>query len=149
VVIDAIAAARDPDDVHRSAIEAIRDELAAQRIPIVSAGHDPDAVAAAQRDLGVAGAAAVIESVLARVALASVAELGVRRLLVAGGETSGAVTRALGIRALRLTERVDPGVAWGTARATAVEGGPTVGLLLKSGNFGGEDLLTRAWEAAP
>jgi uncharacterized protein YgbK (DUF1537 family) len=73
----------------------------------------------------------------------------VRRLLIAGGETSGAVTRALGVRAMRLHDRVDPGVAWATGRAGAVPGAPAVALLLKSGNFGREDLFTRAWEVAP
>jgi uncharacterized protein YgbK (DUF1537 family) len=90
-----------------------------------------------------------VEAVLAEVARAAVAELRVRRLLVAGGETSGAVTRALGLRALRLTRRVDPGVAWATGRATAIAGEPVLGVLLKSGNFGGVELFTRAWGVAP
>jgi uncharacterized protein YgbK (DUF1537 family) len=117
--------------------------------PVVSASHDPLAIADAQRRLGTTVAATAVEDVLARVALGTVERLGVRRLLVAGGETSGAVTRGLGLHALRLTRRVDPGVAWATGVATAAEGSPVVGVLLKSGNFGGVDLFERAWTEAP
>jgi uncharacterized protein YgbK (DUF1537 family) len=149
VAVDAVRAADDRAGAVAEALAGIHADLEAGRLPIVSAGHDPEAIAAAQQRLGVTAAADAVETVLADVACAAVAELGVHRLLVAGGETSGAVTRALGLRALRLTRRVDPGVAWATGRATAVAGEPVVGVLLKSGNFGGVDLLTRAWEVAP
>ncbi|QNO37719.1 four-carbon acid sugar kinase family protein [Protaetiibacter sp. SSC-01] len=149
VEIGALDADARPDDVVATALDGIRADLAAGRVPVVSAGHDEVAIAFAQGRLGVARAAAAVEAVLAEIARRSVAELGVRRLLVAGGETSGAVTRALGVRSLRLTRRVDPGVAWATGRASAVAGEPVVGVLLKSGNFGGVDLFTRAWEVAP
>lgn len=149
VVVDAVRAAGDRAGAIAETLDGIRTDLAAGRLPIVSAGHDAEAIAAAQTALGVGAAADAVEAVLAEVARAAVAELGVRGLLVAGGETSGAVTRALGLRALRLTRRVDPGVAWASGRATAVAGEPVLGVLLKSGNFGGVDLLTRAWEEAP
>lgn len=149
VVVDAVRAATDQPRVVAETLDGIRADLAAGRLPIVSAGHDPEAIAAAQSALGVDAAAAAVEAVIAEVALAAVEQLGVRRILVAGGETSGAVTRALGLRALRLTRRVDPGVAWAVGRATAATGAPVLGVLLKSGNFGGVDLLTRAWEETP
>ncbi len=149
VVVDAVRAADDRATAVAEALADIRAELDAGRLPIVSAGHDPEAIAVAQQRLGVAAAADAVEAVLAEAAHVAVAELRVRRLIVAGGETSGAVTRALGLRALRLTRRVDPGVAWATGRATAVAGEPVLGVLLKSGNFGGVDLFTRAWEEAP
>jgi len=149
VEVDAVRAAGDRARVVAETLAGIRSDLAAGRVPIVSAGHDAQAIARAQARLGVATAADAVEGALAEVASAAVAELGARRLLVAGGETSGAVTRALGLRALRLTQRVDPGVAWATGRAVAIAGEPVLGVLLKSGNFGGVDLFTRAWEAAP
>lgn len=149
VVVDAVRAATDRAGAVAETLDGIRADLASSRLPILSAGHDAAAIAAAQARLGVTAAADAVEAVLAEVAHAAVAEFGVRSLLVAGGETSGAVTRALGLRALRLTRRVDPGVAWATGRATAVAGEPVLGVLLKSGNFGGVDLLTRAWEEAP
>ena len=149
VVLDAVRADRSPEREVAQALAAIRADLTNVRLPVVSAGHDADAVATAQRSLGIARAAELIEAALAAIAVAAVTDLGVRRLLVAGGESSGAVTRALGLRSLRLTRRVDPGVAWATGRATAVEGEPVLAVLLKSGNFGGIDLFERAWTSAP
>jgi uncharacterized protein YgbK (DUF1537 family) len=149
VQLDTVRASRDPAAVIDETLAAIASTLAAGSVPIVSAGHDPASVAAAQSELGTEAAAHAVEHALAEVARRSVHDLGVRRLLIAGGETSGAVTRALGVRAMTLRQRVDPGVAWATGRADAVPGRPAVALLLKSGNFGGIDLFTRAWELAP
>lgn len=66
-------------------------------------------------------------------------EEGVRRFVVAGGETSGAVTRSLGVKILRIGEEIDPGVPW-----TVSEGSLPIALALKSGNFGGADFFTKA-----
>ncbi|MFE5291879.1 four-carbon acid sugar kinase family protein [Isoptericola sp. NPDC056618] len=84
------------------------------------------------------------EAVLAAVAARAVAELGVREVLVAGGETSGAVVQALGVRELNLARSVGPGLVWCDARRD----GAAVALLLKSGNFGGPTLFDDAWEAS-
>lgn len=144
-----IAAADAVEDAAGAAdrvLELVAAQLAAGTRPIVSASHDRAAIAAAQAEFGAGVAAAAVEDVLARVARGAVGRLGVRRLLVAGGETSGAVTRGLGVRALRLTERVDPGVAWAVG---ATGDGIPLAVLLKSGNFGGVDLFDRAWDSAP
>ncbi|MGH8708077.1 MAG: 3-oxo-tetronate kinase [Burkholderiales bacterium] len=66
---------------------------------------------------------------------------GVRRFVVAGGETSGAVAEALGVKALAIGPEIAPGVPW-----TAALGGEPMLLALKSGNFGGPDFFTRAFE---
>ena len=71
-------------------------------------------------------------------------ERGVRRMVVAGGETSGAVVSRLGVRQLRIGAEIDPGVPWTYAEGT----GPAMRLALKSGNFGGRDFFTGAFEAA-
>jgi len=69
----------------------------------------------------------------------ALAESGVRRFVVAGGETSGAVVDSLGVKYLHIGDEIDPGVPW------TVSSGPVkVGLALKSGNFGGEDFFTKA-----
>ncbi|MGQ4427632.1 nucleotide-binding domain containing protein, partial [Streptomyces violaceoruber] len=68
------------------------------------------------------------------------ADHGVRRLVVAGGETSGAVVEALGLTLLRIGPAVAPGVPW----TEATRGAHFLNLLLKSGNFGTEDLFTTA-----
>ena len=64
---------------------------------------------------------------------------GVRQLIVAGGETSGAVVQALGITGLRIGPEIDPGVPW-----TETLGGPAMALALKSGNFGAPDFFIKA-----
>lgn len=66
---------------------------------------------------------------------------GVRRFVVAGGETSGAVTEALGVKALAIGPEIAPGVPW-----TASLGGEPMLLALKSGNFGGPDFFSKAFE---
>ena len=69
------------------------------------------------------------------------AAAGVRRFVVAGGETSGAVTEALGVRALAIGPEIAPGVPW-----TASIGGEPMLLALKSGNFGGPEFFFEAFE---
>ena len=70
---------------------------------------------------------------------------GVGRLVVAGGETSGAVVSALGVTELRIGEQIDPGVPWTQTRVAGREA--PLSLALKSGNFGGVDFFTRAFAA--
>ncbi|MCW5603661.1 MAG: hypothetical protein KIT18_03820, partial [Burkholderiales bacterium] len=67
--------------------------------------------------------------------------LGVRRMVVAGGETSGAVVTALGITGLRVGAEIDPGVPW-----TASLGSEPIALALKSGNFGSDGFFLKAFE---
>ena len=83
-------------------------------------------------------AAPVVEALIARIARHAVAA-GVRRLIVAGGETSGAVVDALEIERVIVAGEEDLGVPWLVSPTT-----PSLGLLLKSGNFGQPDLFTRA-----
>lgn len=119
----------------------IRDFLAghlADTAPLVYSSAHPDEVVAAQRVLGVDRAARLVEDTLATAAAIAV-ELGARRLLVAGGETSGAVVSRLGVRVVRIGPALDPGVCWSVA-----PGDPGLALVLKSGNFGGPDLFARA-----
>jgi uncharacterized protein YgbK (DUF1537 family) len=85
----------------------------------------------------------LVEGVLAEIARGLV-ERGVRRLIVAGGETSGAVVQALGITGLRIGRQIDPGVPW-TMSLPGSLGDPPLALALKSGNFGAEDFFLRAF----
>ncbi len=112
------------------------------RTPVVIAtSSTPERVAALQARLGREAAGALVEDAMAGIAEALVAA-GVRRLVVAGGETSGAVVGRLGIKRLRIGPEIDPGVPW-----TLAEGaGPTLLLALKSGNFGGRDFFLQAFE---
>jgi 3-dehydrotetronate 4-kinase len=112
---------------------------------LVYATAAPEEVRAAQERLGTEAAARRVEEMMATVARGLVAR-GVRRLVVAGGETSGAVVQALGVRALRIGPQIDPGVP---CTVTVGGDGPPLALALKSGNFGGEDFFLKALEAMP
>jgi uncharacterized protein YgbK (DUF1537 family) len=110
-----------------------------KRPVLIYSTAEPARVAAIQRELGVAEAGAMIEEALASIAAALVGA-GVTQLVVAGGETSGAVVQALGTSALRIGPQIDPGVPW-----TATEGGKPILLALKSGNFGTPDFFTKSF----
>jgi 3-dehydrotetronate 4-kinase len=111
---------------------------------VIAASAPPDKVAELQQRLGRDAAGALIEQTLAQIAEVLV-ERGVRRLVIAGGETAGAVVSRLGVRSLRIGAEIDPGVPW-----TYAEGGATPLLLsLKSGNFGSRDFFLKAFEVLP
>jgi uncharacterized protein YgbK (DUF1537 family) len=95
-----------------------------------------------QARLGAAQAGALVEATLARVA-AGLVQRGVGRLVVAGGETSGACVQALGITRLRIGPQIAPGVPWCHAASTPRPQG--LHLALKSGNFGGPDFFRDAF----
>jgi uncharacterized protein YgbK (DUF1537 family) len=106
---------------------------------VVASTAPPEAVGAAQARLGREAAGRLVEDALAAIARRAV-ERGVTRLVVAGGETSGAVVQGLGVRALAIGPDIAPGVPW-----TRVADGPPVALALKSGNFGGPDFFADAF----
>ena len=112
---------------------------------LVYATAAPERVAAAQAALGAARAGALVEQALARIATGLV-DRGVRGLVVAGGETSGAVVQALGIRQLAIGPQIVPGVPW-TAARSPVDGDAPLHLALKSGNFGGPGFFAQAFDA--
>jgi uncharacterized protein YgbK (DUF1537 family) len=124
------------------AIQWAADKLGRSPV-LIYATAEPAAVKAVQERLGVEEAGALVERTLAGVARALV-ERGVRRLVVAGGETSGAVVQALGVEKLRIGPQIDPGVPWCAAQTPAANGG-IVHLALKSGNFGTEDFFSKAF----
>jgi uncharacterized protein YgbK (DUF1537 family) len=92
-----------------------------------------------QENLGRERAAGLVEETLAEVARGLVAS-GVTRLIVAGGETSGAVVGGLGVKAIEIGPEIDPGVPW-----TRTRDGAPLALALKSGNFGAPDFFLKAW----
>src|SRR6218665_1534042 len=107
----------------------------------------PESVAATQSRLGGMEAGAMVERCIAAISQRLVS-LGVRQLVVAGGETSGACVQALGIAQLQIGPQIDPGVPWCYARVGTAEGAG-LHLTLKSGNFGGEDFFTKAFKVLP
>jgi len=106
--------------------------------PLVFSTTTPSEVAAIQGVHGIEHVSVAVERFFAEVARGLVAG-GVKRLVVAGGETSGAVVSALGIRSLEIGPEIDPGVP-----ALFSREGAGLGLVLKSGNFGAVDLFSKA-----
>jgi uncharacterized protein YgbK (DUF1537 family) len=113
-------------------------KLEASRPVVIAASATPEKVAALQAKLGRDAAGALVEDAVATIA-AGLVQRGVGRLVVAGGETSGAVVQRLGVTSLRIGPEIDPGVPW----TYATPGG--LHLALKSGNFGARDFFLKAF----
>ncbi len=122
-------------DLVGEALAFARPLLGAQPV-LVYATAEPAAVQAVQQQLGAARAGALVEDALAAVAKGLV-EAGCGQLVVAGGETSGAVVQRLGVTQLRIGPQIDLGVPWTHTGS--------LHLALKSGNFGGRDFFSRAF----
>lgn len=137
-VADAVAIAAG-QDVVAEALQFAREHLPDGSILIHSTAT-PEEVARTQEQLGKARAAEITESSLSTIAEGLVAS-GCRQLIVAGGETSGAVVRKLGITTARVGREVSPGVPW-----LATETSPGLSILLKSGNLGTPELFLDAWD---
>src|SRR5690606_18182640 len=105
---------------------------------LIFSSDDPDEVRSIQETCGRGNASAAVEGAMAKIA-SGLVDSGLRKLVVAGGETSGAVVSALGITGLRIGPEIEIGVPW-----TETLSDPGMALALKSGNFGSEDFFTRA-----
>ena len=110
---------------------------------LIYSSADATAVKSVQGMLGVEAAGALVERTLAAIARGLVG-LGVRQLVLAGGETSGACVQALAISQMKIGPQIDPGVPWCHAQTEAA---PQEGLhlTLKSGNFGTDDFFSKAF----
>ncbi|MCT8161617.1 3-oxo-tetronate kinase [Pseudoruegeria sp. SHC-113] len=114
------------------------------KAPLAYSSGTPEEVAALQARFGRAAVAARLDALFAETARALLGA-GLRRLVIAGGETSGAVaqavTEALRVPAMEIGPEIDPGVP-----VLGLQGGPgnRVALALKSGNFGAPDFFAKA-----
>ena len=109
---------------------------------LIASSSTPDQVAALQARHGREAAGHAIEQAMADIAEGLV-EAGVRRLVVAGGETSGAVVDRLGIPGFLVGAEIAAGVP--VLRAVGAKDGEML-LALKSGNFGAPDFFTKAFQ---
>ncbi len=110
------------------------------QVPVlVYSTSEPGRIAFVQARLGAAEAAHRVEHILGMVARRLVCS-GVGQLVIAGGETSGACIQGLGLLSLRIGPQIDPGVPWCYAQAARLH------VCLKSGNFGGLDFFSHAFE---
>lgn len=125
--------AGDVDELYTTALQWLTDNLRSEPIMIYSSAP------AEERGPFDPALADHLETAMGELARAAVA-LGAATIVVAGGETSGAVVTALNIGSVTVESELDPGVPW---CRTTFDDRP-LALVLKSGNFGRPDLLLRA-----
>jgi 3-dehydrotetronate 4-kinase len=142
MAIDPEALARDPEKTVSALLGWAAGKLTSGPA-LIYASAPPEKVAAVQAQFGREKAGEMIEHAIAKLATALAAQ-GVRRFVIAGGETSGAVVSALKVEALEIGPQIAPGVP-----ACLSYGSPRYALALKSGNFGGADFFAEALEALP
>lgn len=136
--VDALATP-DAQAMTAQALAWVDGKLEDGRPVVIAASATPEKVAALQAKLGRDAAGALVEDAVASIAEGLVAR-GVGRLVVAGGETSGAVVTRLGVTSLRIGPEIDPGVPWTFAEPKGIH------LALKSGNFGARDFFLKAFD---
>ncbi len=132
----------DPLDLADNGASLAKEWLLSQKSKasiLIYATAEPAKVKQAQEKLGVARAGALVEEALAELAQVAL-KAGIRRFVVAGGETSGAVTKALGVDKLTIGQEIAPGVPWTFTKSD----GHDIALTLKSGNFGAETFFADA-----
>jgi uncharacterized protein YgbK (DUF1537 family) len=105
---------------------------------LIYATSSPEEVKAVQNQLGVEQSGSLVENTFGEIAQ-GLRQSGVRRFVIAGGETSGAVVQALGVQLLQIGAQIDPGVP-----ATVSNTDEPLALALKSGNFGSRDFFSKA-----
>jgi 3-dehydrotetronate 4-kinase len=126
-------------DEARRALDWARDRLKQGPI-LIASSSSPEQVAALQARHGRDAAGHAIEQTMADIAQ-GLAQSGVRRLVVAGGETSGAVVDRLGIPGFLVGAEIAAGVP--VLRSVGGREGAML-LALKSGNFGGPEFFSDA-----
>ena len=132
----------DPIDLAENGVKKVLDWLSSQDFTkniIINATSDPDTVKKVQAELGVDMAGKIVEQGLSECAIAA-RELGIKNFIIAGGETSGAITKALNVRQLDIGIEIAPGVPW----TFSGKRNNQIALSLKSGNFGSEEFFTEA-----
>jgi uncharacterized protein YgbK (DUF1537 family) len=107
---------------------------------LIASSAGPEALQAVQARHGREASGQAVEQAMAAIA-AGLAERGVRRMAIGGGETSGAIVDRLGLRAFEVGPEIAPGVPM--LRSV---GGEAMMMALKSGNFGGPEFFVRALE---
>ena len=110
---------------------------------LVYSTADTASVKVTQAQLGTHAAGQIVEKALSDIAIGLV-KRGVGKLIVAGGETSGACVQALGISQMQVGLQVAPGVPWCYAMTRTSE--RPLHILLKSGNFGAPNVFSQAFE---
>ncbi len=133
--------AKDSDTVIRDVLAWATETRTEPKPLLIYTSETVEGLTKNQNELGGERTGLLCEHALAEIA-SSLIDNGVAQLIVAGGETSGAVVKRLGLDLLKIGPEIDPGVPWTLATGP----GKQLALALKSGNFGSEDFFTKAWE---
>ena len=141
--LDPLALTED-DRVEQAVLHWVDAMLPHGRPMLVYSTANPEKLKAVQHRLGVQQASERVERALATIACGMV-KRGVRQLVVAGGETSGAVVQALQMHQLQIGSQIDPGVPWCAGRSEWI--GENMLITLKSGNFGAKDFFSKAFRS--
>lgn len=136
--LDAVELDRNPSTIDEACAWALKQD--AIKPVLIYASDAPEQVELVKRILGEPRASRVVENALGGIAKFLIAN-GFDRLIIAGGETSGAVIQATSLKALQVGPEIAPGVPWMYSAHT-----PELAIALKSGNFGNDDFLISAWE---
>lgn len=131
-----------PLEIAKKGIQDVKDWLSAQDIhadKIIYTTADADSVANVHAVLGDKGAE-IVEDTMAELATHAF-NLGIQQFCIAGGETSGAVTTALGVKHLQIDREIAPAVPW----TFCTSNNTPISLALKSGNFGDEEFFSKSF----
>ncbi|MCM2370577.1 3-oxo-tetronate kinase [Aporhodopirellula aestuarii] len=109
---------------------------------LIASGASPEQITETQERFGAMEVALAIENFLSALTVRLVKDLGFTRLVLAGGETSGAIVRELGIDTLRIGPEICTGVPW----TESLDRERSLALALKSGNFGDANFFESALE---
>ena len=142
VDVDALIKATDLKAFVADYVQFYQEHADDQNAPLIFATANPEELSRIQKQYGVAESSHAVENFFAELSTQLYAA-GVRRFIIAGGETSSIVTKALQVAGFYIGPAIAPGVPW--VRSINND----ISLTLKSGNFGQEDFFLKAQKDFP
>lgn len=137
-----LASATEREAQLKEAVDFVTQNSQGQYAPLVFATANPDKLKEIQQRFGGEISARAVEECFASLAKTLRAQ-GYERFIVAGGETSGIVTKSLEVEGFYIGPAVAPGVPWVRSINSPIS------LILKSGNFGDEEFFIKAQRDYP
>ncbi len=137
VDIEACVISEEKTQSYAAAVAKWAAEQTGKKPPIIYATANPEVLKKIQAQFGAKASSDAIESFFYALS-AQLKHLGFKKFIVAGGETSGQVTKALGVKGFYIGPTIAPGVPW----VKAIN--EDISLALKSGNFGEVDFFNDA-----
>ncbi len=139
VDIEACVISKEKTQTYAASVAKWASEQTDKKPPIIYATANPEVLQKIQAQFGAKASSDAIESFFYAVS-EELKKLGFKKFIVAGGETSGQVTKALGVKGFHIGPTIAPGVPW----VKAIN--EDISLALKSGNFGEVDFFSKAQE---